>query len=126
MTADDRNQIKDLLEMEQLQAGLQLLVEKLPGFESFVQSMTGAGGGQSSISTTTTTTTVRDSKFHFQSSISVWNFQGKRASQFSSKKSDKTLLNPLVKTPDLVPDNGEMSFYNRTKHNCPIMKNILP
>ena len=70
MTADDRNQIKDLLEMEQLQAGLQLLVEKLPGFESFVQSMTGSGGSKSNTSTTTTTTTVRDSEFHFQVSVS--------------------------------------------------------
>ena len=56
MNDQDIGQIKDLLESEQMQDGLALLVEKLPGFDSFVQSMTGGGSGGPSRGLTTTTT----------------------------------------------------------------------
>ena len=70
----DIDQIKDLLETEQLQEGLALLVEKLPGFESFVQSMTGGGGpSRGSPTSTSTTTTVLGSRyFLIQSKLQLW------------------------------------------------------
>ena len=64
----DIDQIKDLLETEQLQEGLALLVEKLPGFESFVQSMTGG----SPTSTSTTTTVLGSRYFLIQSKLQLW------------------------------------------------------
>ena len=54
MSSSDRDQIKDLLEMEEVQSGLKTLAENLPGFQSFVDAMNGNTAADTTEAPTTT------------------------------------------------------------------------